>query len=277
VKVLSLKPSRYAAAKGWGDLVDAFAESLKDSSLDEMILLLHAAIHDPCEQRLECVRPVSYNTLDGIPQLLISTAPRVLRAGVTTVHQGRQRIEVTTGGQPGGGKDGKARQEHAEIPSEWIADREGVEAVTTWGDHEEKMDENLVNAAKVIQDAYRGNRERKRTTAVRKIQATYRRYLKLKDVVHQGINTAQAHYWQLLRKRSLETGWSKDSRYYILFRFPLAYILVCLDVIKTFVESKKEEVKERVVAGGGKDLKGPKEALSQYRCVGALITRFIRG
>jgi len=242
-----------------------------------MILLLHATIPNPRGQRLECVRPVSYDTLDGIPQLLISMAPPVLRTSVTPVHQGRQRVEVETGRKPDGGKDRQTQQEHVEMPPEQIADGEGADAVTAWVDHEEKIDEDLVNAARVIQDAYRRHWERKRTTAVRKIQATYRRYLKWKVVVHQGINTVQAHYWQLLRKRSLAMGWSKDSRYYILFRFPLAYILVCLDVIKTFVESKKEDAKERVVAGRGKDLEELKEALSQYRCVRVLIARFIRG
>ena len=275
--MLLLKPHRYAAAERWGDLVNAFAESLKDSSLDEMILLLHATIPNPREQRLECVRQVSYDTLDGIPQLLISTAPRVLRTSTIPVDQGRQRIEVVTGGEPDGGKDGQAEQEHVEIPPERIADGERAEAVTARGDHEERIDERLVDAAKVIQDAYRRHWERKRTPAARKIQAAYRRYLKRKDIVRQGINTAQAHYWQLLRKRSLEMGLSKDSRYYILFRFPLAYILVCLDVIKTFVESKKEDARERVVAGRGKDLEELKEALSQYRCVRVLIARFIRG
>jgi len=34
----------------------------------------------------------------------------------------------------------------------------------------------------------------------------------------------------------------------ILFRPLLAYTLIRLDVIETFIESKKEEAKERVVA-----------------------------
>lgn len=276
MKVLLLKPNSYAAAEGWGDLVDAFVESLKDSLLDEVILLLHTTIPNLHEQRLECIHPVSYNMLDAIPQLLISTAPHISRTGVTPVHQGQQRVEVKKGGQPDGGKNRQAQQECAEIPPEWTADGEGVEAVTAWGDHEEETNERLVNAANVIQDAYRRHLEWKRTLAVRKIQATYHRYLKRKDVICQGINTTQAHYWHLLRKRSLEMGWSRDSRYYILFRFPLVYILVCLDVIKTFIESKKRDTKERVVTGGSKDLE-LKEALSQHRCVRALIAYSVRG
>lgn len=73
--ILSLRPNSYANAKSWDDLVHAFAESLKNSSLDEMVLLLHAANSGPREKLPAYVRPVSYERLEEIPQLLRSMAP----------------------------------------------------------------------------------------------------------------------------------------------------------------------------------------------------------
>lgn len=273
-----LRPNSYADAEDWDDLVHASIESLKHSSLDEMILLVHNTIPGQYEERPKYVRLVTYSTLDEIPRLL-STTPAALRTGSAAAHQERQRAEVATEVQPDGDGDEQAQEEHVEIPQRSIADgKEGEEAMSS-GDHEEEIDETLDNAAKVIQGAYRRHLEQKRqrrAVAARKIQATYRRYLKRKSVVHQGVDAAQAHYWHLLRKRSLEMGWSKDSRYYILFRFPLAYILVCLDVIKTFAESEKKDVKERILAEGNKGLEGLMKVLGQHRYARVLIAWFIR-
>ena len=82
-KILLLRSNSYADAEGWDDLVCAFTESLKHSTLDEMILLLHAGTSGPREQRLEYVRPVTYNTRKEIPQRLRLTAPGALKAGAT--------------------------------------------------------------------------------------------------------------------------------------------------------------------------------------------------
>jgi hypothetical protein len=134
-------------------------------------------------------------------------------------------------------------------------------------DHEDQeIDETRVSAAKAIQDAYRRHLEQKRAGAARKIQAAYRHHLERKSVVRRGIDATQAHYWYLLRKRSMEMEWSKGSRYYLLFRVPLAYILVCLDVIKAFVESEKKEAKKRVMTEDDRDLEELMEALRQHRC-----------
>lgn len=97
--------------------------------------------------------------------------------------------------------------------------------------------------AKKVQAAYRQHLERIRpvwnSTAV-KIQVAYRRYLKRKSIVPTRIDAAQANYWRLLRERSVEMEWPNDSRYYLLFRVPLAYILVCLDRIEALFKSGKK-------------------------------------
>ena len=152
-----------------------------------MTLLLHTTIPDLHEQRPEYIRSVSYDRLDEVPKLLLSTALNDLR-----------------------------------------------------------------------------------TSAARRIQATYRRHLERKSAVRQGIDKTEAHYWYLLRKRSTEMEWPEDSRYYLLFRVPLAYILVCLDVAKAFIESEKEETKKRVITEGYRGLEHSLiGTLYQQRCDGA--------
>ena len=360
MKTLLLRPNSYADAKCWDDLVYAFTGSLKNSSLDEIILLLHDTIPPPCGWRSKYVRLVSYNRLDEVPELLLSTASSVLRIGSIPAHQQWSPLEAETGVQPDGNHDGQEQQKPIDVPEERIEDEEGAEAVVSDRDHGEETYETRVNAVKVIQDAYcrhlerkragaarriqvayrrylerkqaaaekvqaayrchvewkqadaamkiqdayRRHLERKRTGAARKIQAAYRRYLerkqaavarkirdayrshlerkrvgaakkiraayrfhlKQKSVNRVGIDAIQTRYWRLLRERSMEMEWSKDSQYYLLFRVPLGYILACLDLIKTFVESERKEVMKRMMTEDNRDLEELMEALNQYRC-----------
>ena len=263
--MLLLRPNSYAAAESWDDLVHVFTRSLKNSSLDEMILLMRATIPGPHERRPKYVRLVSYNRLDGVPKLLLSGKSGDL-SGATSARQQRPHVGAATGAQPGGDHGIQGQQKHIDgTPQEKIHDGGEAEAVTAGGDHEEEIDETLVNAARVIQDAYRRHWERKRTPAIRKIQAAYRRYLKRKSVVRKGIDTAQAQYWDVLRKKSMEMEWSKDSRYYLLFRVPLAYVLVCLDTVATFARSGKNEANRRLVAPGHMGIEDLMETITQYR------------
>jgi hypothetical protein len=265
-KILLLRPNSYAAAENWDDLVYAFTESLRYSSLDEMILLLHTAILGPPGWRSKYVRLVSYDRLGEVRKLLLSTAPNALRTGPTPVHPQRSHIEVATGVQPDGDHDGEGQKKYIDVPRESIAEDKEAEVDMPGGDHEEEIDEIRPNAAKRIQDAYRRYLERKRGDAAKKIQAAYRRRLKRKRIVRKGIDATQAHYWNLLRKRSVEMKWSKNSRYYLLFRVPLAYVLVCLDTIKAFIESEKKEAKKLVMAEHHEKLEELTETLTQHRC-----------
>ena len=266
VKTLLLRSGSYAEAKCWDDLVYAFTESLKNSPFDEIILLLHTSIPGSHGWRSVFVRPVFYKRLDEVPKLLLSMAPNAFRNGTIPAHQQRPHVEAATEAQPDGDRDGQGQQESIDIPQERIADGKEAEAVLFGGDHDQEIDETRVNAAKAIQVVYRRHLEQKRARAARKIQAAYRRHLRRNSVIRRGIDATQAHYWHLLRRRSMEMEWSKGSRYYLLFRVPLAYILVCLDVIKVFVESEKKKAKKRVMTEEDRGLEELAEALRQHRC-----------
>jgi len=228
-----------------------------------MILLLHESIPGPVGRPLNHARTVVYSRLDEVPTLLLAD-PNVLR---TPVHQLRSRVEGETSVQPVGDHDGQGQR--INMPQERIAEENEVEEGDgSGGDREQEIDERMVKAAKPIQNAYRRHLERKqavRDSAAKKIQAAYLRHLKRKSIVRKGIDATQARYWHLLRKRSMEMEWTKGSRYYLLFRVPLAYILVCLDVVGEFVESKKNESKKRMKNEDDRNLETLMDALHRQR------------
>ena len=239
----------YAAAKHWDDLAFLFTEALRNSPFDEMILLLHTALPNPFGWKPMHIRELSYDRLDDVPRLLLSTTSSALGSGATSAHPRHwSHAKVATEAKSDGGDYGQGQQKFVEVTQESIAGGTETEVVVPGGDDEKETDGTQVNAAKIIQDVYRRYLERKRTDAARKIQAAYRSRLKRKSIVRKGIEAIQAHYWHLLRKRSKMMEWSKDSRYYLLFRVPLAYILVCLDTIGSFADSGKKEAKKRMMA-----------------------------
>jgi len=272
VGILLLRSNSYADAKDWDDLVHTFTEWLEDSSLDEIILLLHSATPGPQQQPPKHVRPVAYNRLGQVRRLLLSP-PSALEAGVTPVYQQQPHIEAVTEVQPDSDHGGHGQHERIDIPEDRISDEKEADVVISGGDHGE-IDEARVDAAKVIQGAYRRHLERKLGPAARKIQRAYRRYLKRKRIVRTGIDAAQARYWNLLRKRSMEMKWTKGSQYYVLFRVPLAYILVCLEVIKAFVESEKKVAQKRMMTEDHKGLEESMEALNRYMYDNANFTSY---
>ena len=232
-----------------------------------MILLLHTAHPHPREWKSKYVREVPYDRLDNVPRLLLSTASSTLGTDATPTHsQHRPHAGVAMEVKPNDGDNGQARQKSVSVPQESIAGGTETKAIVSSGDDEEEIDRTQVNAAKTIQDVYRRYLKRKRTDAARKIQTAYRSRLKRKSIVRNGIEATQAHYWHLLRKRSKKMEWSKDSRYYLLFRVPLAYILVCLDTIKSFADSGKKEAKKRAMTEHHRELEEVMKVLTQHRC-----------
>ena len=106
-----LRSNSYACAESWDDLVRAFTESLGNSSLDEMILLLHTTIPSPLGWRLGCVRTVSYDALDEVPKLLRSMPPNAFRTGATPTNQEQPNVGVVSGIRPKAFSKHKAKVE----------------------------------------------------------------------------------------------------------------------------------------------------------------------
>ena len=264
IKEFVLIFSRYAEAKDWDDLVDAFTESSKH---DKMILLVIPGRHGRWPRH---VRPVTHNKLSRVPKLLLSMAPDTGRNVVTRPRPQQPRVEATT--EADGNHITQGEKAPIDAPQEKIPDGRETEVDTSGGHHGQEPEEIRINAAIVIQEAYRAYRwrldrqvEQKQAIAAQKIQAAYRRHLKRKHVPRKGIEGAQARFWNLLRGKSTEMGWSKDSQYYLLFRIPLGYILACLDTIGAFFESEKKEVNKQIQGESDKDYGELMDALDKYR------------
>ena len=250
-------------AKNWGDLEFAVADSLKNTLMDEMVVLLHGSIPGPHGKRWNHIRPVVYSRLNEVPTLLCAdpSAP-----GIITQQQQQLRVGEEIRSESDGNY--AEQEQHVNALQEKIAEGNEAEEGVDPGGHEQEVDERLIKAAKTIQNAYRRHLERRRAIrekAAKRIQAAYLRYLKQKKIVRKGLDATQARYWQLLRKRSTEMEWKRDSRYYLLFRVPLAYIIVCLEAVGGFFELRKKEVKRRLATEGDEGLEELMEALQQYR------------
>ena len=246
----------------------AFTESLDHPFRDKMILLLHKTIPGPRGRWSEHVFPITYDKLDDVPKLLLSKAPDTLMSGITRDWQQQRPAEGGMEAQPEPHLGKQQRQKT--VDASWKA---GVESNWAGMDRpdlhdEQEFDSGRVRAATVIQDAYRAYRrhfEQKRISAARRIQVAYRHHLKRRNVVRKGINESQARYWRALRMRSREMEWSKDSRYYLLFRVPLGDILVCLDTIGAFFQSEKKEANKRMIEAQNKHHGEFLKAVNKYR------------
>ena len=227
---------------------------------------MHIALPDPHGREPRNTRKVSYDSLEDVPRLLSTASSAWRTSAAPTRPQHWARAGVATEVKRDGGDNEQAQQKSIGVPQESIAGGTGAEVVVPGGDEEEETDGTQTNAAKTIQEAFRRYLGRKRTDAARKIQTAYRSRLKRKSIVRKGIEATQAHYWHLLRKRSKKMEWSKNSRYYLLFRVPLAYILVCLDAIKSFADSGKKEAKKRAMTEHHRKLEEVMKVLTQHRC-----------
>ena len=107
-----------------------------------------------------------------------------------------------------------------------------------------------------------------RVYAAEKIQTSYRRHLKRKNVqavVLKGADANQTDLWHILRQRSKEMGWSRDSQYYILFRVPLGSILACLGTIAGFLGPERGRAKEKMEIAEGKELEAATDASNKLK------------
>ena len=136
MKLPVLRLNSYADAKSWGDLANAFAESLKDSPSDELILLLHADFPAPIRHLSKYIRVVTHSLLEEVPELL-SVAPNAFGTRSTSARgTGPQGGDVPRGQHNNNGDE-----------------RRREKSFTSY--------EPRVDAAKTIQGVYRRHLRRK--------------------------------------------------------------------------------------------------------------------
>ena len=204
----NLHALRYAEALDWRGLVNVFTKSLSDSTLDEMILLLHSKGPKFEGWVSRFVRTVKYENIKEIPDRL---AKATLRTDI--------RASADAPLEPGNYDE----QDH--LPEEDILNSNDDGAPVDNGGQEE-----VPSSPEEIR-------------AVRKIEAVYRRSMIRKK---EAINPTITRLWSLLYVRASSMEWQRHKLYKLLMQGPLVHVLVCLDGIKMFADRINRDSKERL-------------------------------
>lgn len=130
--------------------MDVFTESLRNSSFDEIVHLVHTTIPGPDGWRSKYVHPVSYNQLDEVSELFHLVVPNTFKPVPTPPRLKKPPVKVKSGEQPDGDREERQQQKNTQMPrgmsmlinkSGSVVPREGHEKVTS---------EPLVNATKSV-------------------------------------------------------------------------------------------------------------------------------
>ena len=227
-----LNTIRYAEAPDWRGLVNVFMRSLSDSTLDEMILLLHSGA--PKYQRWvsRYVRTVMYEKIEEIPDRV--------RAKVTAPADTRVPADPTEGHPIEPDNDGQ--QERSDLPEDVLNQRDGELVIDNGG----------------LWDASASPEE---IRAVLTIETAYYRAMRRKKEVLKGVDATRARLWSLLHDRASSMEWPRRKQYNLLMQGPLVHVLVCLDGIKAFADQTIRDLEKQLQVG---DHTGLEELIERF-------------
>jgi len=197
-----------------------FTKSLYDSTLDEMVLLLHSKAPKYEGWISRYVRTVTYENIEEIPDRL--------RAKVA----GRADTRVPANPPPGfptpeghqiEPENDDGQQKHPDLPEEDVLNPSGGEPPVHDGGQEE------VSASP------------EEIRAALTIEAAYYRVMAQKKEVLKGKDATRARLWSLFRDRASSMGLPRYMRYKLLMQGPLVHVLVCLDGIKMFADQTNRD------------------------------------
>jgi hypothetical protein len=219
---------RYAEATDWWGLVMVFTKWLADSSLDEIILLLHSRAPKYQGWVSRYVRTVMYGSIEEIPDRL-----RAKAASYTDPHA---PVDSSPNPPPPSGHQAELENDDGQqklpvLPEEDVLNQSGGEAPVDNGGQED-----VPASPEEIQ-------------AVLVIGSAYRRVITRKKEVLKGIGATRARFWSLLRDRASSMKWSRHRGYIMLMQGPLVHVLVCLDCIKMFADHIKKDTKKQLQVG----------------------------
>ena len=217
--LLDLGALRYADAYDWRGLVNVFTKSLSDSTLDEMVLLLHSKAPKYEAWVSRYVRIVMYENLEEIPDRLRAKAA------------GRTDIRVSADPPrdfPTEPENDDDQQKHPGLPEEDVLNpSDGEPPVAEGGQDEVSASPEEIRAVLIIEAAY------------------YRVMAQKKEVL-KGKDATRARVWSLLRDRASSMESPKYTRYKLLMQGPLVHVLVCLDGIKMFADQTNRDSKKQL-------------------------------
>ena len=197
-----------------------FTKSLSDSTLDEIILLLHSKAPKYQGWVSRYVRTVMYDNVEEIPDCL--------RAKATGVPAGPPRIFSAPEGHSIELENDGGQEKHPDLPEE---------DVLSPNDGELSVDNSGQEGASMSPEE---------TRAVLTIEAAYHRITRRRKETLGSISATRVRVWSLLRDRASSMEWPRHKRYKLLMQGPLVHVLVCLDGIKVFADQANKDSKKQL-------------------------------
>jgi len=204
-----------------------FTRSLADSTLDEMILLLHSRAPKFQGWVSRYVRTVKYDHIEEIPDRVRVKGTARADTRAPTGAPGFPTPE----GYPIEPENDDGQQKHPDLPEEDVLNPSDGETPVDNDDQEEAS-----ASPEEIQAAL-------------KIEAAYRRVITRKKEDLKGIDATRARLWSLLRGRALSMKDPRHKRYKMLMQGPLAHVLACLDGVKMFADKTSRDSKKQLQGG----------------------------
>lgn len=222
--LLDLDVLRYADAFDWRGLENVFTKSLSDSTLDEMVLLLHTRAPKYRGWVSRYVRIVMYEKIEEIPDRLRTKATGRIDTRVPVEPPpGFQ----TTEERPIEPENDDGQQKHPDLPEEDVLNSSDGEHPVDGGQEEVSASPEEIRAALTI-------------------EAAYHRVMTQKKEVLKGNDATRARLWFLLRDRASSVELPRYRRYKLLMQGPLVHVLVCLDGIKMFADQASRDSKKQL-------------------------------
>jgi hypothetical protein len=202
-----------------------FTKSLSDSTLDEMILLLHSKAPKFQGWVSRYVRTVVYENIEEIPDRLRAKASgRVDTRAPADLPPSHPTPET----HPIEPKNDEGQQKHPDLPEEDVLiPSDGEPPVDNGGQEEVSASPEEIRAALTI-------------------EAAYHRVMTRKKEVREGADATRARLWSLLHDRVSSMEWSWPQKYKLLMQGPLVHVLVCLDGIKMFADQISRDSKKQL-------------------------------
>lgn len=230
---------RFVNAQHWDQLTRALRNSMRETSLDEMV-----KVHD-LRQATAPLRPepgvrlVLYSNEGDIPSLVCAHSA----AGPSLISSSELNFLLPDAGTqvvqtPGDATDPPIDAEQTDIESD---DQDHDLEVDGYlpTDMQASMPSAMPQALEIIAPS------EDELHAASVIQQAYKRILlrRRRDMTKAGMSAARRRFFSICFDQSQEMTWKQNSYYRLLFLGPLPHILLCLDVAQAAILSQKKATK----------------------------------
>ncbi len=242
-------------ARSWDGLARTVRQSVKGSSLDEMIQLHHGSLPVP-KSTIPNVRRVVYTRVEDIPYLLKTDASGAAASGLRAeaVPFVPVRLPSELDGQDGPSEESKLGGEEDMI--------------------EEVVDmENIAQAIAAEQATVAAALSPEEVAAARTIAVAYQRHaVRLRSLKKNPMEEKRGRIFSAFFAQSQTMEW--PHRYYrMLFNGPIPHLFIAVEGMKNHLYEARSVARKRFNVVKHLELENMKSSLTQMKCVpGSLVS-----